>query len=58
MNFDFSDDQKLLADQVKRYLDDNCGMDRVRQVVNGFTPYGTRRLGGPGEDGAFGYGCP
>jgi len=35
MNFDFSDDQKLLADQVKRYLDDNCGMDRVRQVLTG-----------------------
>ncbi len=33
MNFDFSDDQKLLADQVKRYLDDSCGTGRVRQVL-------------------------
>ena len=33
MDFDFSDDQKLLADQVQRYLDDQCSPARVREVL-------------------------
>lgn len=33
MNFDFSDDQKLLADQVQRFLDERCPTSRVRQVL-------------------------
>ncbi len=35
MNFDFSDDQKLLADQVKRFLDENCSTAVVRQALEG-----------------------
>ena len=33
MDFDFSDDQKMLADQVQRFLDEQCGMTRVRKVL-------------------------
>lgn len=33
MNFDFSDDQKLLADQVQRFLDEQCAMTEVRSVL-------------------------
>ena len=33
MDFDFSDDQKMLADQVQRFLDQQCDMARVRAVL-------------------------
>jgi acyl-CoA dehydrogenase len=33
MNFDFSDDQKLLADQVQRFLDEHCSTAVVRGVL-------------------------
>ena len=33
MNFDFSEDQKLLKEQVARYLSDNCSIDVVRGVL-------------------------
>ncbi len=33
MNFEFSDDQKQLRDQVRRLLDDMCGSARVRSVM-------------------------
>lgn len=33
MDFDFSDDQKMLADQVQRFLDEQCDMSRVRAVL-------------------------
>lgn len=39
MNFDFSDDQKLLKEQVKKMLGDKCGLDRVRKVLDGDEPY-------------------
>lgn len=35
MNFDFSEDEKLVADQVQRLLSDHCGTDVVRQVLEG-----------------------
>ena len=34
MNFDFSEDQKLLADQVQRFLADNCNMQVVRRALD------------------------
>lgn len=34
MNFDFSDDQKLLSDQVQRFLDETCNTGAVRQVLD------------------------
>src|SRR5215813_10210716 len=35
MNFDFSDDQKLLKEQVRRFLADKCPMKVVRRVLDG-----------------------
>lgn len=35
MNFDFSDDQKLLREQTARFLEGECGMDVVRSVLDG-----------------------
>ena len=35
MNFDFSEDEKLVQDQVARLLGDRCGSDVVRRVLDG-----------------------
>src|SRR5260370_28945077 len=35
MNFDFSDDQKLLKEQVRRFLVDKCPTKVVRRVLDG-----------------------
>ncbi|MCR9278208.1 MAG: acyl-CoA/acyl-ACP dehydrogenase [Pseudomonadaceae bacterium] len=35
MNFDFSEDEKLVADQVQRLLSDHCTTAHVRQVLEG-----------------------
>lgn len=39
MNFDFSDDQKLLKEQVRRLLQDKCSLGRVRAVLEGDESY-------------------
>ncbi len=39
MNFEFSEDQKLLADQVRKFLDDNCTPAHVREVLEGKRVY-------------------
>ena len=40
MNFDFSDDQKMLRDQANRFLRDNCTLKQVRAVLeNDARPY-------------------
>ena len=33
MNFDFSDDQKLLRDQARKFLTDKCDRSTVRTVL-------------------------
>ena len=33
MNFDFSDDQKLLRDQARRFLQDKCDRSLVRSIL-------------------------
>lgn len=33
MNFDFSDDQKMLKEQVRRFLEDKCPIEEVRRVL-------------------------
>jgi acyl-CoA dehydrogenase len=33
MNFDFSDDQRMLRDQARRFLDDQCSRKQVRAVL-------------------------
>lgn len=35
MNFDFSDDQKLLKEQIRRFLADKCPPQVVRRVLDG-----------------------
>ncbi|MGB5091918.1 MAG: acyl-CoA dehydrogenase family protein [Parvibaculum sp.] len=39
MNFDFSDDQKMLKEQVRKFLADKCGYAVTRRVLNGAEPY-------------------
>lgn len=34
MNFDFSDDQKFLKNEARKFLEANCGVARVRKVLN------------------------
>ena len=34
MNFDFSDDQKFLQNEARKFLDANCGAGRVRKVLD------------------------
>ena len=33
MNFDFSDDQKLLRDQARKFLTDKCDRTVVRSIL-------------------------
>ena len=33
MNFDFSDDQKMLKDQARKFLEDKCSYDDVRSIL-------------------------
>ena len=35
MNFDFSDDQKMLKDQARKFLEDKCTYDDVRTILEG-----------------------
>ncbi len=35
MNFDFSDDQKMLKDQARKFLTDHCTLDHVRKILDG-----------------------
>jgi acyl-CoA dehydrogenase len=39
MNFDFSEDSKLLRDQAQRFLRENCAPKAVRAVLEGEAPY-------------------
>ena len=39
MNFDFSDDDKMIRDQVNRFLRDKCGFDEFRSVLEGDAAY-------------------
>jgi acyl-CoA dehydrogenase len=39
MNFDFSDDSKLLREQAQRFLREHCTPKVVRQVLEGHAPY-------------------
>ena len=39
MNFDFSDDQKQLRDEARRFLSEKCPSKAVRAVIDGAAPY-------------------
>ena len=58
MNFDFSDDQKQLRDQARKFLAEKCPPKAVRTVLDGKEPY-DRELGkGLAEMGFLGVAIP
>ncbi|HVC61954.1 MAG TPA: acyl-CoA dehydrogenase family protein [Acetobacteraceae bacterium] len=55
MNFDFSDDSKLLREQAQRFLREQCPPKTVRHVLEGHAPYSPdlwRAMAGMGWLGA------
>ncbi|MCW5772360.1 MAG: acyl-CoA/acyl-ACP dehydrogenase [Rhodospirillaceae bacterium] len=58
MNFDFSDDQKLLRDQAQRFLRERCPPSRVRHVLEGAAPFDVALWQGLAELGYLGVAIP
>src|SRR5579871_752930 len=58
MNLDFSDDQKALQDQVRRYLADHCPPSAVRKILEGPEPYDKGLYKGLAEMGVLGAAIP
>jgi len=58
MNFDFSDDQKQLRDQARKYLAEKCPPKAVRAVVDGKQPYDRALWKGLAEMGFLGVAIP
>ena len=58
MNFDFSEEQKLLSDQVGRLLAEQCGPDQFREVLEGNATYAAPAWRGLAEMGLLGTAIP
>ncbi len=58
MNFDFSDDQKLLKEQVRKFLADKCPTKVVRRVLDGQEAYADEVWKGLVELGVPAIGIP
>ncbi|MDF1685467.1 MAG: acyl-CoA/acyl-ACP dehydrogenase [Parvibaculaceae bacterium] len=58
MNFDFSDDQKMLKEQVNKFLTDKCGMDVARRILDGDEPYAKEVWQGLVDMGLMGIAIP
>src|SRR4051794_12981311 len=58
MNFDFSDDQKQLRDQARRFLAEKCPPKAVRAVLEGKEPYDRQLWKGLAEMGFLGVAIP
>ena len=58
MNFDFSDDQKLLKEQVRKFLTDKCPTKVVRRVLDGNEAFAEEVWKGLVELGVPGVGIP
>jgi alkylation response protein AidB-like acyl-CoA dehydrogenase len=58
MNFDFSDDQKQLRDQARKYLAEKCSSKAVRAVLDGKAPYDRELWKGLAEMGFLGVAIP
>ncbi len=58
MNFDFSDDQKMLQEQVRRFLADKCPPKTVRRVLESDEPYAAEVWRGLVEMGLTGAAIP
>jgi alkylation response protein AidB-like acyl-CoA dehydrogenase len=58
MNFDFSDDQKQLRDQARKFLAEKCSPKAVRVVLDGKAPYDKELWKGLAEMGFLGVAIP
>src|ERR1700755_2225714 len=58
MNFDFSDDQKQLRDQARKFLAEKCPPKVVRAVLDGKAPYDKELWKGLAEMGFLGVAIP
>ena len=58
MNFDFSDDQKMLKEQVKRFLEDKSSLDKVRKILESDADYDEALWKGLCELGVAGAAIP
>ena len=58
MNFDFSDEQKQLRDQARRFLADRSSPAAVRAILEGPEPYDRELWKGLGEMGFLGAAIP
>ena len=58
MNLDFSDEQKLLRDQVRRFLEQRCPPAAVRAVLEGEAGYDAALYAGLAELGVLGSAIP
>jgi len=58
MNLDFSDDQKALQAQVRRFLEEKCPTTAVRAILEGREPYDRALYKGLAELGVLGVAIP
>ena len=58
MNFDFSDDQRLLQEQVRKFLADKCPYTVPRRILEGNEPYAKEVWDGLVEMGLTGASIP
>jgi alkylation response protein AidB-like acyl-CoA dehydrogenase len=58
MNFDFSDDQKQLRDEARKFLTEKCPPKAVRNVLDGKEPYDRALWKGLAEMGFLGVAIP
>jgi alkylation response protein AidB-like acyl-CoA dehydrogenase len=58
MNFDFSDDQKQLRDEARKYLSEKCSPKAVRAVLDGHAAYDKDLWKGLAEMGFLGVAIP
>ena len=58
MNFDFSDDQKMLKEQVNKFLTDKCGLDVARRVLDSDELYAKEVWQGLVDMGLMGIAIP
>ena len=58
MNLDFSDDQKQLQDQVRRFLTEQCPPSKVRAILEGPEPFDRKLYKGLADMGVLGVAIP
>ena len=58
MNFDFSDEQKQMRDEARKFLAEKCPPKAVREVLDGKAPYDKALWQGLAEMGFLGIAIP